>query len=580
MLDKKEVELMRAIPKTNAPAATNTLAKSLVTPTPAPASAPVVTVKKEGGEDKMEDAAAAAAGAATQPAASTDAAAATASPVATAASAQPDTAAATASSSSSAAQPIVVRDDEDEDEAAANEVPLVPVGASKSQSSVLLSGRVVYDPNDALSEGTSNELVQRLSATHSVWLEGDKSLSGGARIQMRLNGLPTYALFPGQVVLAKGINASGMSFVAEEVFTDASLPHASLARDHVERLNASLGFRPLGLMVAAGPFTTSDDLSFAPLFTLLSEVVRLRPDVLLLQGPFLDVEHPLLADNYSTVSDAFSTLFARMLNDVMACLRGMRIKVLVQPSPRDVAALAIFPQPAFDLRSMTGAVSSEVLREHADGRLVLLPNPAQFRLNDVTVGASTVDVLSHLGAQNEVHKAPPAPKLGAKAADLPQGRLQRLASHLISSHSFYPLFPAPEGVCLDYSQASTLRMNSTPDILILPSKMRHFASPVRVENARAAAVAAAAASAAASSMSDDATNGSSTAAQSSSSTTAPLPTVVVNPEYLTKGPSGGTYALVSIHPLKDEEMVPPPGAQGRLRDHCILSRTRVDIIRI
>ena len=406
------------------------------------------------------------------------------------------------------------------------------MGASKSQQSVLLCGRVVYDSNDTQSEGVSNELVQKLSAGHSVWVEGDRALSGGARIQVRLNGLRSYGLFPGQVVLAKGINASGLSFVAEEIFADASLPHASLPRARVEALNASLGFRPLGLMVAAGPFTTTDDLSFAPLFALLAEAVRVRPDVLLLLGPFVDAEHREIADNFSTVTASYESLFVRLLGDIMAHLRGMSIKVLVVPSTRDMAALPIFPQPPFDIQR--AGASSELLRDVASGRLCLLPNPAMFRLNDVVIGCSSVDIISHLGANNEISKAPPAVP-GVE----PQGRLQRLASHLLASHSFYPLFPAPDGVHLDYSHVANLKMHTTPDLLILPSKTRYFAAPVAIGASGVATSAPAAAAAPASSSADGA------AAAPSQPTT-----IVVNPEYLTKGPSGGTYALISIHPLK------------------------------
>jgi hypothetical protein len=60
-------------------------------------------------------------------------------------------------------------------------------------------------------------------------------------------------------------------------------------------------------------------------------------------------------------------------------------------------------------------------------------------------------------------------------------------------------------------------------------------------------------------------------------------TIVVNPECITKGPTAGTYALVSVHPLKEEELIPVKSEEathGRVYDHLMRSRTRVDVIRI
>ena len=49
------------------------------------------------------------------------------------------------------------------------------------------------------------------------------------------------------------------------------------------------------MVVAAGPFTTSDDIDYEPLAALLAVCREKRPDVLILLGPFVDAEQPLLA---------------------------------------------------------------------------------------------------------------------------------------------------------------------------------------------------------------------------------------------------------------------------------------------
>lgn len=52
------------------------------------------------------------------------------------------------------------------------------------------------------------------------------------------------------------------------------------------------GGSALSVMVAAGPFTTSDSLEYEPLEDLLRVVVARKPDVCVLAGPFVDANHP------------------------------------------------------------------------------------------------------------------------------------------------------------------------------------------------------------------------------------------------------------------------------------------------
>ena len=49
------------------------------------------------------------------------------------------------------------------------------------------------------------------------------------------------------------------------------------------------------MVVASGPFTTSADINYEPLAALLAVCRERRPDALVLLGPFVDAEQPLLA---------------------------------------------------------------------------------------------------------------------------------------------------------------------------------------------------------------------------------------------------------------------------------------------
>lgn len=52
------------------------------------------------------------------------------------------------------------------------------------------------------------------------------------------------------------------------------------------------GGKPLAIITAAGPFTTSDSLVYEPFNDLLGVIRDARPDVVILTGPFVDAEHP------------------------------------------------------------------------------------------------------------------------------------------------------------------------------------------------------------------------------------------------------------------------------------------------
>ncbi len=81
----------------------------------------------------------------------------------------------------------------------------------------------------------------------------------------------------------------------------------------------------------------------------------------------------------------------------------------------------------------------------------------------------------------------------------------RLARHMLTQRSFYPLYPSEESVPFDAENYVKFgRMEQVrPHILILPSDLRHFIKDV---------------------------DGS----------------IVINPERITKGPSGGTFARILI----------------------------------
>lgn len=155
-----------------------------------------------------------------------------------------------------------------------------------SQDEVTVAGRIVCDVEG---EGRLNPA--------SVLLEGSRRTSGGDRVQLDLMDCKAFALFPGQVVAARGMNATGSRMVVQSVAHGARLP---LPRSPVAYLEAEAarcaanGSAPMRVWAAAGPYSLASDLEYQPLDDLLIEATQSEPppDVLVLSGPFVDADHP------------------------------------------------------------------------------------------------------------------------------------------------------------------------------------------------------------------------------------------------------------------------------------------------
>jgi DNA polymerase alpha subunit B len=344
------------------------------------------------------------------------------------------------------------------------------------------------------------------------------------------------------VIATSGINANGTAFIAERLLAPARMPHVSVPLKQLRAYNRA-NTEPLDVMVAAGPFTPNCDLGYAPLLDLLKVVAQRKPHALLLIGPFLDEKHPKIAKG--DVKESFGNAFLNLLRDVVEHTRSIRTRVLIMPSLKDVHHEPVLPQPAFDVELSEYNV--------APGKLTFLPNPAVFSVNDVTFGAVAEDILLHL-SQNSISRSAAANDVVDEQVEskrlervpIVQDRVLRIATHLVQQHSFYPLFPAPHAVNVDHTLEARLQFPVTPDVLIVPSKLKRFAATLGEGDCHP----------------DD-------------------EVVCVNPATLAKGMSGGTYATISVHARKDLAELSGSGNKNPMvTRHCVAARTRVDIVGI
>ncbi|KAH9854731.1 DNA polymerase alpha subunit B [Lenzites betulinus] len=356
-----------------------------------------------------------------------------------------------------------------------------------TEEEVVVVGRIVHDAE-------SSSVVVKLNEA-SLMLESSRMMGSGARILLRFDAdvklrqsvrnVGGQGLFPGAIVALKGKNGGGGSFSVTEFL---SLPPLGPPSEvHIKSETSETQF---SMYIACGPFTPDASLAYQPLQSLISKLTEAKPAVVLLLGPFIDSIHPAIktGDVELPPREMFEIEFADRLRTFLHASPGSL--VLLVPSTRDILSdHAVFPQ-------------CELPRALCyDPRVRMLPNPARFTLNGVHIAVSSLDVLFHLRKEEFFKRASEVdPIRSSPPPDAPDA-MGNLCRHILQQRSFYPLFPVPldlsHDVNLDVSHSDLLylvpqdddeeaaevgdgdaRPRCAPDVLVVPSRLKHFAKVV------------------------------------------------------------------------------------------------------
>ena len=421
-------------------------------------------------------------------------------------------------------------------------------------------GALIADENDFVSEiknpkESSQSLVKTVGRIFSesdmrmndgsVMLETSRRVGGGSRVRLNLNGIAEFALFPGQVVGVEGMNNTESSdiFTATRLFQPSVPQPESTEIRQLFRYNYDskyLGGEGLKVLTASGPFALDDSVQYEPFQALMDVLKKEVPDVVILCGPFVDDRHPMaLAGKLAQFSEM--DLFTQLMEKLGEFLKFNRHSmVILVPSDKDATQpWMFFPQPAFQLSELKSPFFQNRENIRLLERIVCLPNPCVFTINEIYFGVCTQEVLYELGSEEIFRQAPMQQQ---------RDRIARLATHILQQRSFYPLLPSHAQTMLDFEHwAKHAQLPVRPDILILPSKLMHFAKVVEG-------------------------------------------VIVMNPGFVARKQSGGTYAMLSVLPIAKDDF--PQNVQENTGDahgneddekfmyHGVDSRTKVEIIRI
>ncbi|XP_054716547.1 DNA polymerase alpha subunit B-like [Uloborus diversus] len=275
----------------------------------------------------------------------------------------------------------------------------------------------------------------------SLLLEGSQEMSSGHAVPLDVSQLQSFSFFPGQIIAGKGINNLGKKFVMHNVFEGIYPPPCEKVPDLANC------FDSLSIVVACGPYTTCDSLSYEPFQDLMKYIKIHQPHVALLIGPFVDEKNEVIENG--TLTETHEELFEKLIAEIITQIEPISTKVILIPSTRDVHHDFIYPTPPYKVKN-------------SSKRLYLASDPCILDIEGVIVAVTSTDILFHLGKEEISYQQMP-------------DRLGRLCSHILTQRNFYPLYPPNDEVNINYLRYElNAGIPILPHILILPSDFRYF----------------------------------------------------------------------------------------------------------
>ncbi|KAG8189941.1 hypothetical protein JTE90_009081 [Oedothorax gibbosus] len=279
----------------------------------------------------------------------------------------------------------------------------------------------------------------------SLLLEGSIELSSGHTVPLDVSRLEKFSFFPGQIIAGTGINNLGKKLVMHSLY-EGIYPEV-----HPKSPDLANCFDSLGVVIAAGPFATSDTMSYEPLWDLMKYVKIHKPHVVILIGPFVDSKNAIIENG--ELNEYSEDVFKNMLTELLKHIEHLSTKVVLVPSTRDIHHESIYPTPPFSV-------------ERATKRLYLASDPCILNIEGVVFAITSTDILLHLGKEEISHPQQP-------------DRLGRLCKHILTQKHFYPLHPPHEDLNVDSLHCELhASLPVMPHVLVVPSDFRQFIKDV------------------------------------------------------------------------------------------------------
>ena len=114
-------------------------------------------------------------------------------------------------------------------------------------------------------------------------------------MKLQLNEGQSFSLFDGEIVVAEGVydaNTSRLNVAKIHKLDVQSMPRSNPNIEELQKMvNENYKDRAVQVMVACGPFTVKNSLSYQGLIDFLSIARKEQPQAVILMGPFLDTNN-------------------------------------------------------------------------------------------------------------------------------------------------------------------------------------------------------------------------------------------------------------------------------------------------
>lgn len=153
--------------------------------------------------------------------------------------------------------------------------------------------------------------VGRISCDNEGKLDASSTLLIGTddtkmrSVHLNFSRMKSFAVIPGQTVMLKGVNPRGDVLYVNEIVNDITLnpsKHPQLTE-------------PLSMVIASGPFCNKDDILYEPIHELIQYCQLNKPNILIINGPFLDADNQTIATG--DLPESYASFFEKMIHGIM-----------------------------------------------------------------------------------------------------------------------------------------------------------------------------------------------------------------------------------------------------------------------
>jgi hypothetical protein len=305
-----------------------------------------------------------------------------------------------------------------------------------SSDIVTVVGRLVNTDSD-VAFNTNIELV-------NISEENENGLS---KIKLNFSEGLEYCIFEGQIVVLEGTSD-------HDTFTVTSIKALSVPKIiSEESMSMDEGF--VSVMIFTGPYTFAENMNYSVLKHICSLINDQQPQLVILGGPFLDINHVQVSegelfyhdDNEKVNWFEDRIIYGAIKEYLKQETQTSGTKIVMIPSLNDIFSQHPFPQPP--------------LSENSEEKICFLSNPSQFSVNGVEFGVVNTDIIRKIMSK-------------AQNTNKTRHRLNVIMDAFVQQRSYFPLYPADAETSIDISQYEKYQMPRIPDVLITMSELPVF----------------------------------------------------------------------------------------------------------